>query len=304
VEKENMKKLWFLMIVSGLALSSGCTRINPGHVGIVVENAGNDKGVMERPVVTGWQFYLPGKTQIFEYPTYTMTAVWTAAVGEGHPTNEELQFTTSNGQPATGDVSFSYQFDQEKLPHFFVKFRITGDSLDLFTHGYLRNITRQALADTANQYTADDLYFGTKRGELEQRVKDTVNKATAEYGVNVIQFGFLNNIRLPEGYVNSIKMRVQAQQDAQRVESEKAVASAEAQKIVVTATGIANAKIEAARGDAESQRIRTLSITPQILEMKRLDNEKSAIEKWDGSLPTNYYSSGPIPFVNVPSGKR
>lgn len=294
-----MKKLALAAVFAIMVLGSACTRISSGHVGVVVENSGNDKGVLNKPVVTGWQFYIPGKTQIFEFPTYTQTAVWTANTGEGHPTNEELQFISKDGQTITGDVSFSYQFDQVKVPNFYVKFRIPGDELDRFTHGFLRNIARQALADEALKYTTEEMYFGSKKVQLELDVKNNINKATLDYGVLVTQFGFLNNIRPPTSYVQSIQNKLTALQDAQKVDAEKQIAQAQAEKSVTEAKGRANAKIEDARGDSQAAQIRTSSITPQILEMKRLDIQMQTIEKWDGKLPETMVPGQAVPFVNV-----
>jgi regulator of protease activity HflC (stomatin/prohibitin superfamily) len=294
-----MKKLALVAVFAIMMLGSACTRISSGHVGIVVQNSGDDKGVLSKPVVTGWQFYVPGKTQIFEFPTYTQTASWTANVGEGHPVNEELQFISKDGQTITGDVSFSYQFDQTKVPNFFVKFRIPGDELDRFTHGYFRNVARQALADEAVKYSTEEIYFGSKKVQLETDVKAAVNKITNDFGVVVTQFGFLNNIRPPANYVQSIQNKLTALQDAQKVDAEKQIAQATAEKVVVEATGRANAKIADAKGDATAAQIRTSSITPQILEMKRLDIQHETIERWNGQLPTTMVPGQAVPFVNV-----
>ena len=45
------------------------------------------------------------------------------------------------------------------------------------------------------------------------------------------------------------------------------------------------AQIERARGEAESNRLRVASVTPQLLELKRLENERARIEKWNGDVP-------------------
>jgi regulator of protease activity HflC (stomatin/prohibitin superfamily) len=294
-----MKKLALVAVLAIMVLGSACTRINPGHVGVVVANAGDDKGVLNQPVVTGWQFYMPGRTNIYEFPTYVQTAVWTRTVGEGHPANEELQFTTKDGQPVTADVSFSYQLDPSKVPAFYVKFRIPGDALDSFTHGILRNIAREALSNEAANYTCEEIYFGSKKTELLAHIQKHITDATVSYGVNVVQLGFLNNVRPPDPWVTSIQSKLTALQDAQKVEAQKQIAQAEAEKSVTEARGRANAKIEDARGDSQAAQIRTSSITPQILEMKRLDIQMQTIEKWDGKLPETMVPGQAVPFVNV-----
>jgi hypothetical protein len=40
-----------------------------------------------------------------------------------------------------------------------------------------------------------------------------------------------------------------------------------------------------ARGEAEANRLRNSSLTPQLLELKRLENDRARIEKWNGDVP-------------------
>lgn len=84
-------------------------RIDPGHVGIVVDLYGGNKGVQAIPVVTGMNFYSPLMTDIFSYPTFVQTAVWTRSRDEGSPSNEEISFSSKEGLVITADVSLSYQ---------------------------------------------------------------------------------------------------------------------------------------------------------------------------------------------------
>ncbi len=41
-----------------------------------------------------------------------------------------------------------------------------------------------------------------------------------------------------------------------------------------------------AQGEADANRIRQNSLTPQLLELRRLENQRAMIERWNGQLPT------------------
>jgi hypothetical protein len=41
-----------------------------------------------------------------------------------------------------------------------------------------------------------------------------------------------------------------------------------------------------AQDEADANRIRQNSLTPQLLELRRLENQRAWIEKWKGQLPT------------------
>lgn len=36
-----------------------------------------------------------------------------------------------------------------------------------------------------------------------------------------------------------------------------------------------------------------------ILQLRQIENQKAAIEKWDSALPQNMYGSAPVPFLNL-----
>lgn len=54
---------------------TSCTRIEPGWVGIKVNQAGTNKGVEDYPMQTGWIFYFPLTTRVYEYPTFQQNVI-------------------------------------------------------------------------------------------------------------------------------------------------------------------------------------------------------------------------------------
>jgi regulator of protease activity HflC (stomatin/prohibitin superfamily) len=286
----NKTKTIFLtagLIAIAAVISSCFKRIDPGHVGIVVDLYGKDRGVQSLPVVTGMNFYVPVMTEIYEYPTYVQTAVWTRDANEGSPLNEEVSFSSKEGLVITADISLSYQLVAERVPAFYVKFR--SDDLNRFTHGFLRNVARDAFNEESVQYSVEELY-STKKEEFLTKVRDRLNKHVRDFGVEVQQFGFIGAPRLPANVVESINSKIKAIQDAIRVENELRAVEAEAKKKVAEAEGIAKANLAIQN-----------SMTATVLEWKRLELQKQALERWNGQLP--YYSGGgPVPFLQIPGG--
>jgi hypothetical protein len=41
-----------------------------------------------------------------------------------------------------------------------------------------------------------------------------------------------------------------------------------------------------AQGEADANRIRQSSLTAQLLDLRRLENERAMIDRWNGQLPT------------------
>jgi regulator of protease activity HflC (stomatin/prohibitin superfamily) len=287
VSQQNMKFLFFgvagLVVLLLLALFVlRITRIEAGHVGVEINLAGSQRGASEIPIRTGWVVYSPLRTQIFEFPTYVQTVKWTRDVNEGHPVNEEMGFNSKEGMEIFVDVSLWYAIDPQKVPDFYVKYRV--NDLDLFTHGILRDIVRNSLNEVASTFTVEDIY-GERKAEFLSRVQTMIEDKVRPVGVSVQQFGFIGAPRVPEVIAAAITAKAQAIQQAERARNELATTQAEAAKKIAEAEGDAKSMVTRAQGEADANRIRQNSLTPQLLELRRIENEQALIERWNGQLP-------------------
>lgn len=256
------------------------TRIEAGHVGVEINLAGRQRGASEIPVRTGWVLYSPLNTQIIEFPTYVQTVKWTKDTAEGHPINEERGFNSREGMEIFVDVSLSYAIDPLHVPDFYVKYRVSD--LDLFTHGILRDIVRNSLKEVASTYNVEDIY-GDHKTEFIHKVETLIEQRVAPVGVGVQQFGFIGAPRVPAVIATAITAKAQAIQQAERARNELATTQAEAAKKIAEAEGDAKSLVTRAQGEADANRIRQNSLTPQLLELRRIENNKEMIDKWTGS---------------------
>lgn len=277
-----MRKLVCLTVLA-VMLATGCTRVGPGNVGIVVSMAGSNKGVSEIPTTTGWVFYNPMGTTVLEYPTFVQSAVWTKNAQEGHPINEEISFTTGDQMQVYADISLAYQLNPSKVPAFYVKFR--SDDLDQFTHGFLRNLARQKFDDVAGKYKIEQVMGDN--GPFLKEVRATLQADLDPIGVELQQFGFIGAPRPPEPVITSINAKVQATQIAIQKENEVRQAQADAAKVVAQAQGYADALIKRSTAEAEANKRIAESVTPNLIEFEKA-------KRWDGKLPQVTSSGGTL----------
>jgi regulator of protease activity HflC (stomatin/prohibitin superfamily) len=251
--------------------------------------SGTKRGVQDYTTTTGWVFYNPLSTQVVEYPTYMQTYVWTKSNAEG---DESFTFTTSNDMSVNVDVNLSYQLDPEKIPAFYVKFR--NDDITKFTFGYLHNVTRDCFANTGGNYSVESLMGNS--APFVKEVRTCVEGSLKSIGVQIENFGIIGSPRPPQQIIESINAKVQAQQIALQKQTEVQQAQADAQKQIAEAQGNAKAHIARAEGDAasrlkmaqaeaESNRALSSSLTPQLLEWRRLQIQADAVGKWNGERP-------------------
>lgn len=280
-----------------LSLVLRVTRIEAGHVGVEINLAGRQRGASEIPVRTGWVVYSPLTTQIIEFPTYVQTVKWTKDTSEGHPVNEEMGFNSKEGMEIFVDVSLSYAIDPNKAPDFYVKYRV--DDLDRFTHGILRDIVRNSLNEVASTYVVEDIY-GEGKAEFLHKVQTMIEQKVSPVGVGVQQFGFIGAPRVPPVIAAAITAKAQAIQQAERARNELATTQAEAAKKIAEAEGDAKSLVTRAQGEADANRIRQNSLTPQLLDLRRIENNRALIDKWNGQLPTVEAGQGSGMILQLP----
>jgi regulator of protease activity HflC (stomatin/prohibitin superfamily) len=272
-------------VIVALAVSGGCTRIGPGHVGIKISNAGSDRGVNKDAVTTGWVFYNPLLSSVYEWPTYVQQVVLTANPNEGNALNEEISFTNADNMAINADISFAYHLEADKVPEFFVKFRT--DDMKTFSHGYLRSLIRDKFNEVGGKYKIEQIMGDN--GPFIAEVKQAVQKEISPFGIVLeAQFGFIGAPRPPKAVVDMINSKVAAVQLAQQKQNELVQAQADAAKTVATAEGAAKSLTLTAKAQADANRILSESLTPQLIELKR-------IEKWNGVYPLS--TSGSVPFL-------
>ena len=265
----------------------GCTRVNPGYVGIKVHMSGSDRGVENSPALTGWVWYNPISTTVYKYPTFVQTAVWTQDKNEGNPINEEISFGSSEGMIVTGDISLSYQLDPLRVPHFYATFR--NDDIRGFTHGFLRNMARDVFANVSSRYPVADIY-GPKKEMFLRDVRKELNDKVSGYGVSIDQFGFIGALRLPAGVMQNLNAAAAATQQAIQSENELRVAKAEAQKKIAEADGEGKALLIKAESEAKANKLKASSINPVLIQYM-------LAETWDGHLPQ--VTGGATPLLNL-----
>lgn len=263
-------------------ISSACKRIDAGHVGLVVKLYGSERGVQDVTEATGWVWYNPFTTQIYEFPTFVQNVVFTRDATEGSRSNEEFRVTTKDGLVVSFDVSMNYRVAPNKAAEIFRKYRKPLEELDKTV---MRNYMREAYNKVSGKYTAEQLYENKIQfqNESEAEIKGFLEKE----GFVVEQVVLLNELRLPQGVVDNINAKINARQIALKKEQEVAQERAEAQKEVEKAKGYAEAMRIRAEAEAEYNRKLAESISTNLIEYEK-------IKKWNGQTPQYVGTGGGI----------
>jgi regulator of protease activity HflC (stomatin/prohibitin superfamily) len=252
-----------------------CERIDAGHVGVKVNQYGDNKGVDDVVAVTGMVFYNPFTTAIYEFPTFIQHKEYKG----------ENSFIVNSKDGSEFSVSpiMNYSVQRDKVPTIFSKYRRPLEDIE---EGFLKTAVYDAFRLATNKYTADELI--SNRAIFEVEVRRLLDGQLLKEGFVINQF--TSNLIYPETFKKSIEAKNNAVQAALRAENEVKTAEAQAKIKVATAEGNAQAMLTSAKAEAESNRMKQVTLTPLLLQLEY-------INKWDGKLPV--YGEVPQMFKNI-----
>ena len=268
----------------GVVPGTSIKTVEPGYAGLKIQLYGGNKGIENAQVVTGRVWYNGYTEEVVVFPTFVNTYPFTQSATEGSSTDESVVFSVG-GSPVSADVGVSFGFTVEALPgqtktklhQFYETYRKTPDQ---FRANELRNGLRNCFGEVAENFKLTPSMLPINQQKLVAGVTDCTQK---RFPTIIVQdVSLLSPLRLPPDIQKSINEQFAAQQAAQTAESNRRKVEAEAAANVAKAKGEAQVTIEQARAEAEANRLRSQSVTSQLLELERLRVERSRVEKWDG----------------------
>lgn len=272
-------KLLTSLSIIALTLSlTSCDRVPAGYRGVVVNLYGSDKGVADLSVGVG-RYYLGWNKELYLFPTFLQNYSW--------KDDQAITMQTSEGLSIKTDAGITYNIEPENVVKVFQKYRL---GIDEITNTFLHNMVRDAMNEIASTMTVEQIY-GAQKEHFIQLVNEKVKKEAAETGIEIDKIYLVGSFDLPESVVNSINSKIQASQNAMKVENEVATARAEAQKTIVEAQARGQQILINAESQAKANKILAESLTPEFVSYQ-------AILKWNGQLP-KFSGSGAVPFVNL-----
>ncbi|MFN8254007.1 MAG: prohibitin family protein [Ferruginibacter sp.] len=217
----------FAFILLGI-LNACVKQIDAGEAGVKVLFGSIQNDVMG----SGLHFINPlmdVKRLDVKTQNYTMSGV----NDEGHKSGDDaIRVLTSDGLEVTIDLTVLYRIVASEAPRLL---RETGDD---YEDKIVRPLTRTKIRDNAVYYQAVDL-FGNKRDEFQQRIYKSIEEDFKKRGLLLEQL-LVRNITLPNSVKASIESKINAEQDAKKMEFVLQKEKQEAERKRVEAQGIAD----------------------------------------------------------------
>jgi regulator of protease activity HflC (stomatin/prohibitin superfamily) len=255
-----MKK--FLLVIASCGLLASCAVVRPGEVGMKQK-----LGKLSPKIHTqGAVFFNPFTSRVIKASIQTNNL------------ELALNLPSKEGLSINSQISILYRLDQSKVPDII-------NTIGLGYEGIIANVFRSASADVCSRFFAKDMHSGM-RADIEVAIKKQMETVLTIQGI-VIESVLMKSIQLPDGLSRSIERKLQAEQDAMRMEFVLQQERLEAERIIIQATGTRDA-----------QKILAEGLTREIIELRSIEafNElakspNSKVIITDGKAP--FLISGP-----------
>ncbi|QPX76487.1 putative SPFH domain-containing protein/band 7 family protein [Cronobacter phage vB_CsaM_SemperBestia] len=214
---------------------------------------------------------------------------------------DKLQVPSQDKFKSTVDMTVMLQFDGNKAPINRINAGNQDQALDKYVTEKLLSTVREFGKSVPK---AQDLYNAEVQSQLQIAIQQEVEEYARPYGYTVKQV-FLQDIDLPEAIkkqVENTKIR-EEQVNAEKAElarkeqiAQQAVVQAIADKEARSNAAQANerdadARLYAAKKEAEANAILQRTITPEMIRWKELDVQQTIADKYQGGVPQTVMGS-------------
>jgi regulator of protease activity HflC (stomatin/prohibitin superfamily) len=237
------------------------TTVKSGYRGVLLQ-----LGAVKPTILTeGFHFKIPfiQTVQPFEVRVQKEESSQTAA-------SKDLQMVTAN-------VAVNYSVDPGAVNTLYQEVGLDYRSL------IVDPAIAESLKAVTAQYTAEELI--SKRPEVSAKVKEMLAVKLTKYymileEINIKEFAF------SEEFNKAIESKQTAEQNALRAQRDLERIKIEAEQ-----------KVAQAGAEAEALRLKKQEVTPELIQLKQIEVQEKALEKWDGRLPS--VTGGATPFIDV-----
>jgi regulator of protease activity HflC (stomatin/prohibitin superfamily) len=229
---KNMRIILLSILISFI---SSCAIIRPGEVGVKQKF-----GRLSNKVVSqGSIAFNPFTSKIVR------TSIQTR--------NLELSINlpSKEGLSIISQISILYRIDKDKVQEVIKNLGLNFESI-------ISSVFRSASADVCAQFFAKDMHSGM-RSNIEKEITKKMSENLIDRGI-IIEAVLMKSIQLPPGLSSSIEQKLQAEQDAMRMEFLLQQTKLEADR-----------KIIEAKGTRDAQKILSEGLTNEIIKIRSIE---------------------------------
>ena len=236
-----------LLLIRGLAIK----RIPANTVGVKV-SAFN--GAQKTTLQTGYHFKIPFVDKIYTLPTSVQTK-----------TMEKLTTQTKDGQWLNTNIDVKYKINKEEAMTVFSNYT----DLENVNNNVISPAVQRAIESVTGDYDIYDI-LGAKRTEVYEAIDKALKEKFESYNLEFVSFTITDQDAGDE-IEAAIKNESVKQKEIDTAKQEQEKSKVEAETKKVQAQAEADTAIIRAEGEAKSNKIKSDSITDNLIRMKEAE---------------------------------
>ena len=245
-----------------LLFFSPWVKVGAGERGVVL----NFGAVQENVLGEGLHFRIPIMQQVVLMDVKVQKAVTDAASA------------SSDLQDVTSSVALNYHIVPDRA-------NVVYQTLGIhFKDRIIDPAIQEVMKAVSARYTAEELI--TKRAAVSEAMRENLAARLQDYNISVDAFSIVS-FSFSQVFTEAIEAKQTAEQLALKSRRDLERIKIEAEQ-----------KITAARAEAESLRLQRANISADLIELRKVEANLKAIEKWNGILP-QVTGGGAVPFIGV-----
>jgi prohibitin 2 len=186
-------------------------------------------------------------------------------------------------QVVSTEVTLNYRLDSGQVGEIYRSMRQN------YENTVIQPFIQEVVKSTTANYDAEQLI--TQR----PRVKDALQAAMAERlllrGIDVVELS-ITDFQFSPAFQDSIEAKVRAVQAALEAQNALERVKFESEQAITRATA-----------EARGLELQKEQITDQLLELRKIEVQRTAVEKWNGVMPSVVTSGGPVPILDIFSAR-
>ena len=186
--------------------------------------------------------------------------------------------SSSDLQEVSSEVALNYHIIPDKAN---VVYQTIGLN---FKERIIDPAVQEVVKAVTARYTAEELI--TKRPAVSEAMRANLQERLMEHNIAVDAFSIVG-FSFSKIFMEAIESKQTAEQLALKARRDLERIKIEAEQ-----------KITAATAEAESLRLQRANISPDLIELRRVEANLRAIDKWNGILP-QVTGGGPVPLIGI-----
>jgi prohibitin 2 len=249
-------------IVVGLLILHPWVQIGAGERGIVL----NFGAVQDNVLGEGLHFRVPVMQRVAVMDVKVQKSLTSAAA------------SSSDLQEVSSEVAVNYHIMPDKAN---IVYQTIGIA---FKERIIDPAVQEMVKAVTARYTAEELI--TKRPAVSEEMRATLSERLRAYNIHVDAFSIVG-FSFSKIFMEAIESKQTAEQLALKARRDLERIKIEAEQ-----------KITAAQAEAESLRLQRANISTDLIELRKVEANLRAIDKWNGILP-QVTGGGAVPFIGI-----